>query len=430
MGYGPSGVYILDQRGKSVIHRAFRRDAPASSLVSELFTRLGLEGEETTQPPLFRHCDLTYMWVRTSNLIVVGTSGLNANAMMVFAFVYRLIDVLTEYFGVLEEESIRDNFVIIYELMDEMMDDGYPQITDSQVLQGYIHSESNRLENSREVVLPEMVSDAVSWRPRGIVHKQNEAYLDVVERVNLLVAADGTVLSSDIQGSVRIRSMLSGMPDLKLGLNDKVMMESAGKKLRGSMIELEDIRFHQCVRLVKFETDRAICFVPPDGEFELMAYRLSKRVKPLIVVECTVEMHNQSRISYIVKANAQYRARLVAKDVSIHVPTPSDSHMAQFKSTIGELKHIPGSSLFAWNIKQFPGGREYVAKAEFALPSVSADDAGSFRKVPITVQFTVPYYTVSGIQVRYLRVEESSGYHASTWVQYVTKNGEYQFRLG
>lgn len=35
----------------------------------------------------------------------------------------------------LEEESIRDNFVIIYELMDEMMDFGYPQTTESKILQ-------------------------------------------------------------------------------------------------------------------------------------------------------------------------------------------------------------------------------------------------------------------------------------------------------
>lgn len=43
-----------------------------------------------------------------------------------------------EYFKELEEESIRDNFVIIYELMDEMMDFGYPQTTESKILQEYV----------------------------------------------------------------------------------------------------------------------------------------------------------------------------------------------------------------------------------------------------------------------------------------------------
>jgi AP-1 complex subunit mu len=43
--------------------------------------------------------------------------------------------VFESYFKVLEEESIRDNFVIIYELLDEMMDFGYPQTTESKILQ-------------------------------------------------------------------------------------------------------------------------------------------------------------------------------------------------------------------------------------------------------------------------------------------------------
>lgn len=50
------------------------------------------------------------------------------------------LQVLSEYFKELEEESIRDNFVIIYELLDEMMDFGYPQTTESKILQEYVVS--------------------------------------------------------------------------------------------------------------------------------------------------------------------------------------------------------------------------------------------------------------------------------------------------
>lgn len=43
--------------------------------------------------------------------------------------------VFTEYFKELEEESIQDNFVVVYELLDELMDFGFPQTTDSKILQ-------------------------------------------------------------------------------------------------------------------------------------------------------------------------------------------------------------------------------------------------------------------------------------------------------
>ena len=51
---------------------------------------------------------------------------------------------------------------------------------------------------------------------------------------------------------------------------------------------MEDVKFHQCVRLSRFENDRTISFIPPDGEFELMSYRLSTPVKPLVWVEAAV----------------------------------------------------------------------------------------------------------------------------------------------
>lgn len=41
----------------------------------------------------------------------------------------------------------------------------------------------------------------------------------------------------------------------------------------------------------------------------------------------------------------------------------------------------------------------------------------------------VPYFTVSGIQVRYLKIIEKSGYQALPWVRYITQNGDYQLRM-
>lgn len=47
-------------------------------------------------------------------------------------------------------------------------------------------------------------------------------FLDVVESVNLLVNSNGTVVRSEVMGALKMRTFLSGMPECKLGLNDKV----------------------------------------------------------------------------------------------------------------------------------------------------------------------------------------------------------------
>lgn len=43
------------------------------------------------------------------------------------------------------------------------------------------------------------------------------------------------------------------------------------------------------------------------------------------------------------------------------------------------------------------GGKEFLMRAHFGLPSVENDEAEG--KPPITVKFEIPYFTVSGIQV-------------------------------
>lgn len=49
--------------------------------------------------------------------------------------------------------------------------------------------------------------------------------------------------------------------------------------------------------------------------------------------------------------------------------------------------------------------------------------------MPIIVEYDIPYFTVSGIQVRYLKIIEKSGYTGIPWVRYMTSNGEYHIRM-
>lgn len=44
------------------------------------------------------------------------------------------------------------------------------------------------------------------------------------------VSANGNVLRSEIVGSIKMRVFLSGMPELRLGLNDKVLFENTGRE--------------------------------------------------------------------------------------------------------------------------------------------------------------------------------------------------------
>ena len=69
--------------------------------------------------PVFFDDGVSYCYITHSNLVLMAVSRTNANAAAVLLFLHKLRDILTTYFGELEEESLRDNFVIAYELLDE-----------------------------------------------------------------------------------------------------------------------------------------------------------------------------------------------------------------------------------------------------------------------------------------------------------------------
>ncbi|XP_067992766.1 LOW QUALITY PROTEIN: AP-1 complex subunit mu-2-like [Melanerpes formicivorus] len=418
-----SALFILDLKGKPLISRSYKGDVGLGDIENFLGVVLQRE-EEGALSPLLSHAGVHFLWIKHSNLYLVATTRKNGNAALVYSFLYKVVEVFSEYFKELEEESIRDNFVVIYELLDELMDFGFPQTTDGKILPRYITQEGNKLESGRSRV-PTTVTNAVSWRSEGLRYKKNEVFIDVIEAVNLLVSASGSVLLSEVVGTIRLKVFLSGMPELRLGLNDRVLFELTGRG-KNKSVELEDVKFHHCVRLSRFDSDRTIAFIPPDGDFELMSYRLSTQVKPLIWIESVIEKFSHSRVEILVKAKGQFKKQSVANGVEISVPVPSDADSPRFKTSAGTAKYLPERNLVVWSIKAFPGGKEHLMRAHFGLPSVEKEEEEG--RPPISVRFEIPYFTVSGIQVRYMKIIEKSGYQALPWVRYITQSGDYQLR--
>jgi len=139
-----SAIYILDVKGKVLISRNYRGDIETG--VIEKFMPLVMEREEEGNlTPIIQTAECTYAYIKYNNLYIVSTTKKNANISLVFVFLHKVVHVMQEYFKELEEESIRDNFVVIYELLDELLDFGYPQTTDSKILQEYITQEGHKL---------------------------------------------------------------------------------------------------------------------------------------------------------------------------------------------------------------------------------------------------------------------------------------------
>ena len=71
--------------------------------------------------PVIFHEGVSYAYVQYSNLYLLIVARTNINAAAFLGFLHKLKEVFVHYFNELEEESLRDNFVIAYELLDEVL---------------------------------------------------------------------------------------------------------------------------------------------------------------------------------------------------------------------------------------------------------------------------------------------------------------------
>ena len=229
----------------------------------------------------------------------------------------RLTKVFKDYCGVLSEETIRKNFVLIYELLDETLDFGYAQGISTEMLKAFVFNDpvqdgssgggkgimggfqrriksggSNVMSRNAKTKSSDAVNRPVSIsRDRKAQRKQrNEIFVDIFERISVTFNSNGFALSSSIDGTIQMKSYLSGNPELKLALNEDLVIGAGANASvpkygnSSSSITLDDCNFHECVRLDEFEETRTLHFIPPDGEFSVLNYRLVEWVFSLYVL--------------------------------------------------------------------------------------------------------------------------------------------------
>ncbi|TPX31627.1 hypothetical protein SeMB42_g07730 [Synchytrium endobioticum] len=417
MASGLSGFFIFNAKGEVLISRLYRTDIKRS--VSDVF-RIQVMSSTDVRSPITTLGSTSFFHVRHENLYLVAVTKLNANAALIFEFLYKIATLGKSYFGKFNEEAVKNNFALIYELMDEICDFGYPQTTEPETLKLYITTEGVKSERAAEegAKIAIQATGAVAWRRPGVKYRRNEAFVDIVESVNLLMSQKGTMLRADVSGQVLMRAYLSGMPECKFGLNDRLLLEQEGSKAgagfassatskkSGTAVELDDCQFHQCVKLAKFDSDRTISFIPPDGEFELMRYRTTENIQLPFKVQAIVNEVSSTRVEFKVSVRSNFPLKIFAQNVVIKIPVPTNTASTRVVVTAGKGKYVGSENSFVWKI----------ARKLWSRP-------------PISMDFQVLMFTASGLMVRFLKIFEKSNYQSVKWVRYMTKAGTYQIRF-
>eukprot|EP00696_Hemimastix_kukwesjijk_P014327 gnl/Hemi2/28301_TR9351_c0_g1_i1.p1 gnl/Hemi2/28301_TR9351_c0_g1~~gnl/Hemi2/28301_TR9351_c0_g1_i1.p1 ORF type:complete len:438 (-),score=118.39 gnl/Hemi2/28301_TR9351_c0_g1_i1:94-1407(-) len=433
-----SAILFINARGEVVINRFYRPNV--SRTIAEVFRSQVILSKET-QPPVLQFDDIFYMYIRHENLFLVAVTKNNVNAAMVFKFLYKLVDVFKSYFDHrFDEDVVRKYFSVAHELLDETMDFGHPQTTDPNVLKLFIKTKA--LQQSKQPPPDQITIQAtgvVNWRKPNIRYKSNEVFIDAVESVNALLSSSGEVLRADVAGKITVKCYLSGMPECKLGLNDKRIEETDKQKVvqnrkqdkmeRASTgAELDDVTFDQCVKLSKFDADRSITFIPYDGEFLLMSYRVTQNINVPFRVLPVIKEHGRTRLEIEVKVSSLFAQAQMATGVVVKIPTPKNTASAKTTQTVGSAAYVAKENAIMWTIKNFPGKTDHRFSAEVELLATFNATEKTWSRPPISMDFFVQMYPASGLRVEYMQVLEKSNYQSIKWVRYITKAGHFQIR--
>ncbi|XP_059928492.1 AP-3 complex subunit mu-1 isoform X3 [Gadus macrocephalus] len=407
-----SGDIFLEKHWKSVIGR---------SVCDYFFEAKEKAAEPEDVPPVLQTPHHYLISIYRDRLFFLSVIQTEAPPLFVIEFLHRVVETFQDYFGECSETVIKDNVVTVYELLEEMLDNGFPLATESNILKEMIRPPTilrtmvNTLTGTSnfEERLPSGQLSTIPWRRSGVKYTNNEAYFDVIEEIDAIVDKSGTTVCAEIQGVIEACVKLTGMPDLTLSFMNPRL--------------LDDVSFHPCVRFKRWEAERVLSFIPPDGNFTLMSYHVN--AQNLVAIPVYVKQNisffesgSGGRLDLTAGPKQTMGKTVEGLVITIHMPKAVLS--ASLTATQGSYTYDPATKVLVWNI-----GRLNPQKLPNLRGSLSLQ-AGAPKpedNPSINIALKIQQLAISGLKVNRLDMYGEK-YKPFKGVKYVTKAGKFQVR--
>jgi len=449
-------LFIVSIGGSYLVERHFRGTTPrivCEPLVEKLRAS---EKPEGLPPVLSGNRRQVLIHVMREKMVLVAVVSQEEPPLAVFELLDRVYQVLLRYLGEVSEDSLRQNFSTVYLLLDEMIDSGMPFTTEMNSLESIIAPPTaigkvvSAVSGSSSQVLSDVPPDpsaqggafgaftsalgAVShtqigganpevwWRRQNVNYASNEVYVDIVESIDCICNASGNMISGGISGDFLINSKLSGIPEVLLTLRNPSVLQNAS--------------FHPCVRLHRFQRDKALSFVPPDGEFNVAQYWIPDTTMNLpFNFSVSINYHSdhgkvQISASPKLAITMQHKQMLIDKFV-VNVRLPQCIASANLNCHGGgAIRFDEDSKVIIWNIGKL-SSQETKAEATLTYATDPADGSAripSEEKSTAQLAFTIKGWAISGIRLDACEVSSVSyaPYKAS---RYTTTSGKIEYRI-
>jgi len=375
----------------------------------------------TDVPPVIYTPHYYLISIQRGTISLVSACKQECQPLFVIEFLHRVVDTFQDYFSDCSETIIKENYVVVYELLDEMLDNGFPLATESNILKELIkppnilRSLANTVTGKSNVsgTLPSGQLSAIPWRRSSVKYTNNEAYFDVIEEVDAIIDKSGQTVFAEIQGYIDCCIKLSGMPDLTLSFMNPRLFD--------------DVSFHPCVRFKRWESERMLSFIPPDGNFRLMSFHIGSQsvVAIPIYVRHMLTFKTGEYAKLDITVGPKTTLGRVIEGVKLEISLPKSILNCLLVVNQGKYTFDPVQKLLHWDVGRIDSAKLPNIRGQI---TVSPGTTNLDSNPTINVQFNISQMAVSGLKVNRLDMYGEK-YKPFKGVKYVTKAGKFQIRM-
>jgi len=416
--------FLLSGTGEVLVEKHWRQINPRS-MCDTFWKERGKVGNPEDVDPVLCTAKHYLVNVHRFGMWFLAVIRTELPPLMSIEFLHRIADVLKDYLGEVREDVVKENFLLLYQLLDEMMDNGMPLTTEPNILKSMILPPTTlgrmagAISGHGPQTVVQEISDAtmsnVPWRKSGAKYSNNEIYFDIVEELDSIIDSNGQSVMLEVHGNIEVNARLSGMPDLTLYFNDPS--------------PLMDTSFHPCVRYGRWEREKVISFVPPDGNFRLMSYTVdqsSRGFSPPLYVKPQISFSGSGGMVNVTCGEKQMSLSKgkAVEDVKVVIPFPKAVSTVNLTCNVGNYMFDDISKVLEWNIGKIPKDKTPLIQGNVAFPP---DHEDIDENPVVTAEFKIQGVSVSGLAVDSLSLHNEK-YKPYKGVRSIVKAVRFQVR--
>ena len=403
-----SSVFLLNKDAMILIEKQYREKVPRSEIDAAC---LAIRDRSHPPPSIMSQGDYTLLLHQQNDIWMIGVCEGDDFATYGVALLQHLGYLISTLLkDGATELSIKNEYTQVYQILDLAIDFGFPFLDESNAISTVINrppvDAKNRGANRIQLDFEK------PWRA---VNPQNNANLqilvDCLETIDLVVSQMGRTEFCHIRGEVRCNANLAGKPLCKLILPNN--------------IHFEDIQFHRCVEIESGES-KIIPFVPPEGPFTLMKYRVTaiQSTVPLWITPHFVWSKGSVSFDIAMKPDAALPKNV--EEIEIRFAFPPGVGTPSLVASDGRASYESATRDVVWTIQSY--GKKEPAVLRGSASTESNFDLGG-RYPMVGARFIYVGQTASGFKIEKLDLERVD-YTPFRGVKYIIQAGSYEFCSG